>query len=63
MHELQPVLVQCPYCWENFETLVDPSVATQEYVEDCQICCNPIVLAVALDAGGEVAIEVRPEND
>ena len=22
--------------------LLDPSIRTQEYVEDCEVCCNPI---------------------
>jgi hypothetical protein len=34
--------VQCPYCWERFSLLVDASVDTQAYVEDCEICCRPI---------------------
>lgn len=22
--------------------LMDPSISTQTYVEDCEVCCNPI---------------------
>ena len=33
---------QCPYCWENISVLVDTSITDQEYVEDCEVCCNPI---------------------
>ncbi|MGB5236491.1 MAG: CPXCG motif-containing cysteine-rich protein [Flavobacteriaceae bacterium] len=33
---------QCPYCWEEVSMLLDPSVSAQSYVEDCEICCNPI---------------------
>ena len=32
----------CPYCWEEISMLLDPSVAKQTYVEDCEVCCNPI---------------------
>lgn len=32
----------CPYCFETIETTIDPSVADQSYIEDCQVCCNPI---------------------
>ncbi|TYP77309.1 CPXCG motif-containing cysteine-rich protein [Aquimarina intermedia] len=35
---------QCPYCWENISMLLDASVANQTYIEDCEICCNPIEL-------------------
>ncbi|WP_378186483.1 CPXCG motif-containing cysteine-rich protein [Aquimarina sp. W85] len=33
---------QCPYCWENISMLLDPSISKQIYIEDCEICCNPI---------------------
>lgn len=32
----------CPYCLEEISMLLDPSVAKQAYVEDCEVCCNPI---------------------
>ena len=28
--------------------LLDTSVAQQEYVEDCEVCCNPILLQFTL---------------
>ena len=40
----------CPYCWETVTMLVDTSVTdqdyTQDYVEDCEVCCNPIGIFV-----------------
>jgi transcription elongation factor Elf1 len=36
---------QCPYCWEEISMLLDTSVS-QTYVEDCEVCCNPIELTV-----------------
>ncbi len=33
---------QCPYCWEEISMLMDPSISKQTYIEDCEICCNPI---------------------
>lgn len=33
---------QCPYCWEDVSMLLDSSVRQQTYVEDCEVCCNPI---------------------
>ena len=33
---------QCPYCWEEISFLLDSSVPQQTYVEDCEVCCNPI---------------------
>ena len=36
---------QCPYCWEEISMLLDPSVSSS-YVEDCEVCCNPIEVSV-----------------
>jgi len=37
---------QCPYCWENISMLLDSSIGNQVYIEDCEVCCNPIELHV-----------------
>jgi len=44
--------VQCPYCGESFETAADLSAGAFSYVEDCQICCQPIELAGETDGDG-----------
>lgn len=33
---------QCPYCWEEISMLLDSSLGQTEYIEDCEVCCNPI---------------------
>ena len=38
----------CPYCLAQISMLLDTSVAQQEYVEDCEVCCNPILLQFTL---------------
>ncbi|MFO8235890.1 MAG: CPXCG motif-containing cysteine-rich protein [Bacteroidales bacterium] len=38
---------QCPYCCGHISVMLDPSVDEQEYVEDCEICCNPIEISCA----------------
>ncbi|MGB1231773.1 MAG: CPXCG motif-containing cysteine-rich protein [Winogradskyella sp.] len=37
---------QCPHCWENISMLIDVSQHQQTYIEDCEICCNPIQISV-----------------
>lgn len=32
----------CPYCWEMISMLLEPTPEGQVYVEDCEVCCNPI---------------------
>ncbi|MDP5230938.1 MAG: CPXCG motif-containing cysteine-rich protein [Cellulophaga sp.] len=36
---------QCPYCWEEISMLLDTSVRKQTYIEDCEVCCNPIEIS------------------
>ncbi|WP_242157376.1 CPXCG motif-containing cysteine-rich protein [Aestuariivivens sediminis] len=36
----------CPYCWEEVSVLIDHSVAEQSYIEDCEVCCNPINITI-----------------
>jgi hypothetical protein len=49
---VQSHLVQCPYCGESFETQVDTSSGSARYVEDCQICCQPIEFSLEVDHAG-----------
>lgn len=63
MHELLEKTVACPYCGELLEVLLDPSVPHQDYIEDCQVCCRPIVFDVSVDEVGGVSVLVRSENE
>jgi hypothetical protein len=62
MQDLQTAFIVCPYCWESIEVLVDCSVSRQEYVEDCSVCCRPIVITVVSSPGEVVSIDVRAED-
>ena len=42
---------QCPYCWEEISMLLDVSVSSQQYIEDCEVCCNPIEVSVGYEDG------------
>ena len=60
---LEWVNVDCPYCGEPFETAVDCSAGSQEYVEDCQVCCNPILFQISVDWDGDLlTVTTRREN-
>lgn len=63
MHGLQTESIQCPYCWEQIELVVDCPAGDQEYIEDCSVCCRPIVISVIASEGEIISIEGRTEND
>ena len=41
----------CPYCWEEISMILDTSARTQTYVEDCEVCCNPIEVHYVAEDG------------
>src|SRR3546814_20000428 len=55
--------MRCPYCGGPIELFVDGFAGDQQYIEDCQVCCRPIVVTVALDADGEPVVAVRAEDE
>ena len=63
MPEISETHISCPYCGESISVLVDDSVPEQSYVEDCQVCCRPIVLDVSVGLDGDVAVLGRSENE
>jgi hypothetical protein len=63
MPEVSEQRLGCPYCGEPISVLIDDSVADQNYVEDCQVCCRPILLGVSVDMDGDVVVTARSENE
>lgn len=56
--------VPCPYCGEVNEIALDPgSGAAQDYVEDCQVCCQPWHVIVSYDSSGAAHVHVEPADD
>ena len=41
---------------------IDPSIENQEYVEDCQICCNPILVRVSVGFD-DIEIQTAKEDE
>lgn len=57
------VTVACPYCGEAFGTGVDLSAGSCVYVEDCQICCQPIEMELRVDEQGKLVELVGRRGD
>ncbi len=47
--------IECPHCWQPYETTVDLTLGAQAWVEDCQHCCHPIAVAVEVIDDGRAA--------
>ena len=48
----------CPHCWEEISMLLDPSVSTT-YIEDCEVCCNPLEVTVDFREGELVGFQPK----
>jgi cysteine-rich CPXCG protein len=59
---IQRETVTCPCCWESIEITLDLSGGDQQYVEDCSVCCRPLVITIRTDGEDVSAIQVTAEN-
>lgn len=55
------VSITCPYCGESYGTPLDLSAGSSTYIEDCQVCCQPIELRVTVNDEGEL-MAVEPQR-
>lgn len=55
--------ISCPYCGEPIDVLIDTQEAGQQYIEDCQVCCSPIVFVIDVDFEGNLLVSVHAENE
>lgn len=56
--------IHCPWCGEANAIALDPgSGMTQEYVEDCQVCCRPWVVHVSYDLEGHAEVWAEAQGD
>ncbi len=49
----------CPHCGEQISILLDLSAGSQSYIEDCEVCCNPIEISYRVEDGRAVTFEAR----
>lgn len=54
-------VADCPYCGEPNEIVLDPGGGPkQEYVEDCQVCCQPWTVTVRYAPDGAAVVGLDP---
>ena len=59
---LEESRITCPYCWEQIWIELDLSVAGQEYIEDCQVCCRPIQVCYTVADGILEGVTANPAD-
>ena len=64
MQAIEEAALQCPHCDEPITLVLDLSGGTQSYVEDCQVCCQPIVVSLWINHGeDDYHVDLRREQD
>ena len=53
----------CPYCGETISVLIDRSIEQQSYIEDCEVCCQPIEIAYWVTPHGDVQVSAKRADD
>lgn len=53
--------IVCPNCGESIDIVVDLSVAEQQYVEDCFVCCRPMLIHCVSDGSRVVRLDVAAD--
>lgn len=51
--------IQCPYCGQSFELVIDTSTPTQRFTTDCEVCCRPFEVFVECEPGEVLSLEVH----
>jgi hypothetical protein len=51
--------VNCPYCGEAITLLLDLSVESQSYIEDCSVCCQPMNVSYSAEDGELAQLSVE----
>ncbi len=59
---VEPCDCECPWCWEKVTFYVDLTAARQEYTEDCEVCCKPVIVTVEVDEEEDVHVAARRED-
>jgi len=50
--------VQCPFCGQAFELVIDTSLPTQRFTTDCEVCCRPFEVVVDCEPGEILGLDI-----
>ena len=50
----------CPYCYNDIVTLVETDKIKQQFIEDCELCKNPLEYIIDCDFNEVVRVMVNP---
>ena len=51
--------IQCPFCGQRFEIVVDTSMGTNRFTTDCEVCCRPMEIVAECVPGEILSLDVQ----
>ena len=51
--------IQCPYCGQTFELVVDTTTAFQRFMTECEVCCRPFEVVAECEPGEILSLDVQ----
>jgi len=58
-HATMEQFFRCPYCGEQISMVLDISVRSQTYIEDCEVCCRPIHIRYVVHGSAIAEFEAK----
>jgi hypothetical protein len=51
--------IQCPFCGQKFDIVLDTNIASQRFTTDCEVCCRPIEVVADCEPGEIISLTVE----
>jgi len=51
--------IQCPFCGQQFEIVLDTSLLQQRFTTDCEVCCRPFEVIAECEPGEVLSLETQ----
>jgi hypothetical protein len=49
--------IQCPFCGQQFDLVIDTSIPQQRFTTDCEVCCRPFEVWADCEPGEVLSLE------
>jgi hypothetical protein len=53
--------VQCPFCGQSFELVIETLERFQQFTTDCEVCCRPFLIRIECEAGEILSLDIQGE--
>jgi hypothetical protein len=53
----------CPHCWQTSVIQLDLTAGSQRFVQDCEVCCNPMEFSYSTERGELVSFHYESAQE